>query len=443
MSIEDRRGSLRKSSIGIDSIRKSITKLSQGLTAIGNNSRELLKQTRKTNQLKSKLIRQDAEFFKRRRENALRRQREDELEASTITGVTKRQGSLVQKSTRGFLGRILDFIGILILGWAITNLPKIIAAFQKLFGFIRRTVGILTGFVSGIKNFLVSIGTGIDNFLDIFRKFNFAEDDKKIKDEFEKTENNLNKINKDFVEGAEQFARDPEISDAEQVAKDIGVFDEGVEGLDANLEVPESKSVDEIAKQVDKELGETTTEGTGDDVEGVNSNLEAGFFTEATEEDIERERLLDAEEDAIQGEQILSDEGITGDSDDIEGMGGEDDQSIIPSSSGGGAPQISAGGGGGGLDLDLKEEKTTKINGVLTPIKKGESKNITPVKRQRNNVGRNRRKKTKIIQINKPEATSSVSSPSMGGGTKTRIVEIGQNSEKLLLDLQSLNNKHN
>ena len=442
MSIEDRRDSLRKSSIGIDSIRKSITRLSEGLTAIGNNSRELLKQTRKTNQLKSKLIRQDAEFFKRRRENALRKQREDELEASTITGVTKRQGSLVQKSTRGFLGRILDFIGILILGWAITNLPKIIAAFQKLFGFIRRTVGILTGFVSGIKNFLVGIGTGIDNFLDIFRKFNFAEDDKKIKDEFEKTENNLNKINKDFVEGAEQFARDPDILDAEQVAKDIGVFDEGVEGLDANLEVPESKSVDEIAEQVDKELDETTTEGTGDDVEGVESNLEAGFFTEPTDEDIERERLLDAEE-AIQGEQILSDEGITGDSDDIEGMGGEDDQSIIPSSSGGGAPQMSAGGGGGGLDLDLEEEKTTKINGVLTPIKKGESKNITPIKRQRNNVGRNRRKKTKIIQINKPEATSSVSSPSMGGGTKTRIVEIGQNSEKLLLDLQSLNNKHN
>ena len=59
MSVEDRRNSLRKSSIGIDSIRKSITKLNEGLTAIGNNSRELLKQTRKTNLLKSKLIRQD------------------------------------------------------------------------------------------------------------------------------------------------------------------------------------------------------------------------------------------------------------------------------------------------------------------------------------------------------------------------------------------------
>ena len=443
MSISDRRDSLRKSSIGIESIRKSLVSLREGLVAVGRNSRELLKETRKTNQYKQKLIRQDAEFFKRRRENALRKQREDELEASTITGVTKRQGSLVQKSTRGFLGRILDFIGILILGWAITNLPKIISAFQKLFGFIRRTVGILTGFVSGIKNFLVGIGTGIDNFLDIFRRFNFAEDDKKIRDEFEKTENNLSKLNKEFIEGAESFARDPDIADAGKVAEDIGVLDEGTEGLDENLELPESKSVDEITEQVDKELGETTTEGTGDDVEAVESNLEAGFFTEPTDEDIERERLLDAEQDAIQGEQTLSDEGLTGDADDIEGMGGEDSESIIPSSSGGGVPKMSAPGGGGGLEVDLEEEKTTKFNGVVTPVKKTDSKSITPVKRERNNIGRNRRKRTKIIKLNKPEESSSVSSPSMSGGTKTKIVEVGKSSEKLLSDLLSLNNKHN
>ena len=46
MSVADRRNSLRKSSIGIDSIRKSVTSLGEGLVAIGNKSRELLKQTR-------------------------------------------------------------------------------------------------------------------------------------------------------------------------------------------------------------------------------------------------------------------------------------------------------------------------------------------------------------------------------------------------------------
>ena len=85
MSVEDRRDSLRKSSIGINSIRKSITSLGEGLRAIAINSQELLKQTRETNQLKRKFIKQDAEFFKKRRENALRKQREDEFEATTIT----------------------------------------------------------------------------------------------------------------------------------------------------------------------------------------------------------------------------------------------------------------------------------------------------------------------------------------------------------------------
>ena len=53
----------------------------------------------------------------------------------------------------------------------------------------------------GIKNFLVGLGTGVDNFLDIFRRFDFAEDDKNIRESFEKSQNNLNKLNKEFVEG--------------------------------------------------------------------------------------------------------------------------------------------------------------------------------------------------------------------------------------------------
>ena len=54
MSIKLRRNSLRKSSIGIDSIRASITNLSEGLVSIGKQSSELLKETRKSNLLKSK-----------------------------------------------------------------------------------------------------------------------------------------------------------------------------------------------------------------------------------------------------------------------------------------------------------------------------------------------------------------------------------------------------
>ena len=446
MSISDRRDSLRKSSIGIESIRKSIVSLREGLVAVGKNSRELLKETRKTNQYKQKLIRQDAEFFKRRRENALRKQREDELEASTITGVTKRQGSLVQKSTRGFLGRILDFIGILLLGWAITNLPKIIAAFQKLFGLIQRVVGVLTGFVEGMKNFLVGIGTGIDNFLDIFRRFNFAEDDKNIKDTFEEGQNNLQKLNKDFVDGAQLIANDEDIANAGQVAEDLGINDDSapdVTGIADDITVPDD--TDEEVETFSAEEVEILNQG-GE----LPENLEAGFFTEPTEEDIERERALDAEEDAaenVQGVKTATDEEtleeVLNDAENVEGAGGgEEEAATPPAGSGANVTGIDPNFEGAlqnkAEDFDYGDEK-----GKVDPVdSKDKSLSVTPVKKSRTNLQQRRRRRRTIVQVNNQNGGGSNITPS-SGGTNIKYVKVGNTTEKTLLDLQSLNNKQN
>ena len=446
MSISDRRDSLRKSSIGIESIRKSLVSLREGLVAVGRNSRELLKETRKTNQYKQKLIRQDAEFFKRRRENALRKQREDELEASTITGVTKRQGSLVQKSTRGFLGRILDFIGILLLGWAITNLPKIIAAFQKLFGLIQRVVGVLTGFVEGIRNFLVGIGTGIDNFLDIFRRFNFAEDDKNIKDTFEEGQNNLQKLNKDFVDGAQLIANDEDIANAGQVAEDLGINDDSapdVTGIADDITVPDD--TDEEVETFSSEEVEILNQG-GE----LPENLEAGFFTEPTEEDIERERALDAEEDAaenVQGVKTATDEEtleeVLNDAENVEGAGGgEEEAATPPAGSGANVTGIDPNFEGAlqnkAEDFDYEDEK-----GKVDPVdSKDKSSSVTPVKKSRNNLQQRRRRRRTIVQVNNQSGGGSNITPS-SGGSNIKYVKVGNTSEKTLLDLQSLNNKQN
>ena len=446
MSISDRRDSLRKSSIGIESIRKSLVSLREGLVAVGKNSRELLKETRKTNQYKQKLIRQDAEFFKRRRENALRKQREDELEASTITGVTKRQGSLVQKSTRGFLGRILDFIGILLLGWAITNLPKIIAAFQKLFGLIQRVVGVLTGFVEGIRNFLVGIGTGIDNFLDIFRRFNFAEDDKNIKDTFEEGQNNLTKLNKDFIDGAQLIANDEDIANAGQVAEDLGINDESapdVTGIADDITVPDDTD-EEVETFSAEEVDILNQGGT------IPEDLEAGFFTEPTEEDIERERALDAEEDAaenVQGVKTATDEEtleeVLNDAENVEGAGGgEEEAATPPAGSGANVTGIDPNFEGAlqnkAEDFDYGDEK-----GKVDPVdSKDKSSSVTPVKKSRNNLQQRRRRRRTIVQVNNQSGGGSNTTTS-SGGTNTKYVKVGNTSEKTLLDLQSLNNKQN
>ncbi len=446
MSIADRRNSLRKSSIGVDSIRKSVTSLGEGLTAIGNKSRELLKQTRLTNQFKSKLIRQDGEFFRKRREGVLRKQREDELEASTITGVTKRQGSLVQKSTRGFLGRILDFVGILIIGWAITNLPRIISAFQKLFGFINRVVGVLGAFVEGLKNFFVGIGTGIDNFLNIFNRFNFREDDKKIKDTFEESNNNLTKLNKDFRESVSQFARDEDINSAGQVAADLGIGEGGDMG---------EVTVPELSQEQEENILEAAQTFTADEVAVIE---ETGVIPEPRAEGgpvIEGRPYIVGEEGPEllvpneSGEIVPNDElnepivDAVGDAANIESTGGEDTAMSVtpdtPSSSGtattAAAPTTSSLDG---EDFQTDDETISSVD----PIKSDKSNSLTPIRRSRNNL-RSRRKKQTIVQIGGGGGQQPMQTPSASGETQTKTIVVGNSSTKTLLDLQSLNNKHN
>ena len=445
MSIADRRNSLRKSSIGIDSIRKSVTTLGEGLTAIGNRSSELLKQTRLTNQFKSKLIRQDGEFFRKRREGVLRKQREDELEASTITGVTKRQGSLVQKSTRGFLGRILDFVGILIIGWAVTNLPRIISAFQKLFGFINRLVGVLGAFVEGLKNFFVGIGTGIDNFLNIFNRFNFREDDKKIKDTFEESNNNLTKLNKDFKESVSQFANDKDINSANQVSADLGI------GEGSGGENITEDTFGDFSAENEKEVGDAVQTFTADEVAIIE---ETGVIPEPRADGgpvIEGRPYIVGEEgeelfvpnesgDIIPNDEL---EQTMGDAANIESTGGEDTAMSVtpdtPSSSGtattAAAPTTSSLDG---EDFETDDETLPSVD----PIKSDKSSSLTPVRRTRNNL-RSRRRKQTVVQIGGGGGQPPMQTPSASGQTQTKTIVVGNSSTKTLLDLQSLNNKHN
>ena len=464
MSIRIRRESLRKSSLGIDAIRKSITNLSEGLVSISKQSRELLKETRKSNILKRKLIRQDAEFFKRRRENALRKQREDELEASTITGVTKRTGSLIQKSTRGFLGRILDFIGILILGWALTNLPKIIKAFEKLFGLIKRVVGVFTGFIDGMKNFFTGLGTGIDNFLSVFKRFDFREDDKNIKDTFEKTQNNLTALNKDFTESITSFVIDKDIQSAGEIAEKLGIEDE--EGnnqqnnLDFNVSSADSSLKSEIVESdliagqegESSELGQEIIEGQDIERRNLGGPVEADqpvIVGDAAGIDSRSAELFAPNQDGRivsnnELEDIIARVSATPDAEETEPSEEEDeflsflsglnDQDSSRGASGSSSlPSVS--GTSSGMELDEEEEKGSSIQPVKTTT---DDSAITPMQKR---IGINLQalKKPRVTIIAANNQTSTPPQISMGGGSSTRVIMLNtQNSKKTLADLQNI-----
>ena len=92
MTINKRRNFLFKSSISIRSIGKSVENFTEGLRSARKNTDDIIRTTRDRNLFKSKLIRKDNEYFRKRQENVRRKNREDELEASSVQGVPKTQG---------------------------------------------------------------------------------------------------------------------------------------------------------------------------------------------------------------------------------------------------------------------------------------------------------------------------------------------------------------
>ena len=432
MSLSTQRNALRKSSISIDTIRKSVTGLSEGLVNIGKQSRGLLKQTRENNLFKSNLIKKDGEFFRKRRENILRKQREDELESASVSGVAKKQGNLIQRSTRGFLGRMIDFIGVLLLGWALTNLPMIIAKIQGLFKLISRVVGILTGFLGGVKDVLVGIGSGISNFLSSFARFEFGESNSKIREKIDQANNGLVLLNKDFVESISAFQNDKNIASAGEKADELDNVDAPDERKDDmtfdNLEVVPLSEI-----EGDKNI---TPDNTSEMLEGV----EAAAFTPVTQEDIDREILLD-EELEIEDDQEQSEDM---DVDNIEGLPNEQTpSSVVPDEPSGAPPQPStATPSSSSMDMELEpEEGYANIEGMFDPVGTT-NKLIKPIRKNIKNLKGRKKPKSTVMIVEKQVGSMSPVSASEDGKSKM-LMSVGQNSQQTLLDLHRLNLKQN
>ena len=205
MSIKDRRNAVLKSSIGLNSIRDSVTSLGRGIRKSISTATEIVTQTRKSNVFKQTLIGKDNEFFRKRRENVRRRDREDELEASGVKGAAKAQGNVVSRSVKGVLGRVLNFFGIILLGWLTMSLPGILKSIQGLIRRIRGLIGVLTSFVGGITDFLVGMGQSIQSVFDSLPKFDFQQG----KVEAEKTSTDVQQglalTQRDMLTGVREF----------------------------------------------------------------------------------------------------------------------------------------------------------------------------------------------------------------------------------------------
>lgn len=448
MSIQKRRNSLFKSSISIRSIGDSLQSFSDGLVAARRNSDETIKTIRQRNIFKRNSIRNDNKYFRQRQENIKRKAREDELEASSVQGVPKTQGNILAKSTRGFLGRMLDFIGILIIGWAITNLPKIINAIQGLIKRISSVTGILSLFVDGIKFVLTGIGTAIQGAISNLLRFDFLKTKTDVEQGLEGANTGLFQARSELELAGQQFADsetfglpDPpafETDKPQRVRDKEGVEEKKAvlqnEGTEAEVE-QKSKDIDKI---IETGLGQTedqVVEGDADDVEGVSSELDSflqeseGATTGGSSSSTTGGTTIADPRDELKKKQK---EALTRDSKSRRNRRGR-----TTSSSFLGTPE----------SVDNISQSVTPQGNTLASVDQYDpdfqtgsrkvdlSSLVTPTKKEVN-IPSNRKSKNKIMIIEKQNnnANQSISMPG-SGGSKTIVKAV--DDEKLLMKMQS------
>ena len=242
----ERRNSLLRSSISINSIRSSATNFSKGLRRSNVIANQIVEKTRESNLFKSNLIRKENEYFRKRRENVRRKDREDELEAASISGVTKKEGNIIQRSTRGFLGRILDFFGIVLIGWFVNTLPKILKAIGGLITRIQKFVTSLTGFIDELKGFFTGIGEGISAAFDSLPTFDFGNFRTEAETVFENTTEGLQRLYQGFFLAAKDFNNPEKL---------------GMIGDDIDKETGELNYGEEVESEMDSAFEEMGIEG--------------------------------------------------------------------------------------------------------------------------------------------------------------------------------------
>jgi hypothetical protein len=243
------RKSLLKSSISVKTIQDSVSGLSKTFSDTTKTVKKIIKNTGENNKFMRKLIGDEATFFQRRREQVLRREKEDVTEASSVGGAIKRRGKVMSSSTKGFLGRILDFFGIIMLGWLINNIPPIIKGVTALIDLISKVVGVFSGFFSGMFGVFNMIGEGFSEVIQSLTPISFDTDKKTIQKGFDDARTGLVKFD-DGVDADIRNYLNPASYQLETF--DFAEEGEGEEDTDVEEELEEDKDNDNKEEDTEK-----------------------------------------------------------------------------------------------------------------------------------------------------------------------------------------------
>ena len=144
---------MKISSLNLTGINKAVSGITETIRDTKLVIDDISEKITKSNENIRNRISDATKLFQRRRQAVRRKQREDLIEASGIGGAIRRTNKVISSSTRGFFGRILDFVATILIGWAVVNIPKIVKLAENLFKRLKKFLKVVTGFTDGLVQF--------------------------------------------------------------------------------------------------------------------------------------------------------------------------------------------------------------------------------------------------------------------------------------------------
>ena len=188
------------------SIRSSLSSFGKGLRSANESSRGIVKTVNEGNVAKRKSIFERSKLFLKRRQAVLRREQEDLVEATKVSSFVNRSpAKKIASSTKGFLGRIMDFLGTIVVGWILLNLPKIIRGVEALIEKIQAVIKVLQGWYNKVVSWFTNFNATLTQKLQELNLISFEGDKKAIEGEVNTSNTALDNIIQDIEDGIDRL----------------------------------------------------------------------------------------------------------------------------------------------------------------------------------------------------------------------------------------------
>jgi hypothetical protein len=189
------------SSINLDKVSNGIKSLNTGMGQLKKSADNIKTVSLNKTRIKRESIARNKMLSTMREEAVRRKDQESVIEASGVGGAFKRTGKVISDSTKGFLGRLLDFASSLLLGWLLYNLPTIMTAIEDLITRIKNLYEILTDFMSNIRNTFLNFGNLLSGVYQDITQFDFTDQSKRVQSAMDDLNANMDSMHDEFMKG--------------------------------------------------------------------------------------------------------------------------------------------------------------------------------------------------------------------------------------------------